>query len=196
MNFPWRPLVLTLALVALWAGCVPALRAQSTTAAPTVTSSPAAVPDRILYQFFFHHVMNLESVANQLDAKGKSGKAIRSAIQIAAKLTNQETATLKAISADSEAAVSAFNAQAAPLIQAGRTQVAASNTLAPAISQHLAALETQRDQAVLNHIQQLQNGFTPQRFQLLDAFIRATSKTKAVSAPVQNTAKQRLPHLQ
>jgi hypothetical protein len=147
------------------------------------------VPDRILYQFFFHHVMNLESVANQLDAKGKSSKAVRSAIQIAAKLTNQETATLKAISADSEAAVTTLNAQAAPLIQAGRTQAAASNTLAPAISQQLAALETQRDQAVLNHIQQLRNGFTAQRFQLLDAFIRATSKTKAVSIQVQRAAK-------
>ena len=51
------------------------------------------MPDRILYQFFFHHVTNLESVANQLDAKGKSCKAIRSAIQTAAKLTDQETAT-------------------------------------------------------------------------------------------------------
>ena len=114
---------------------------------------------------------------------------MRSAIQTAAQLTDQETATLKAISADAEAAVTAFNAQAAPLIQAGRTQAAASNTLAPAISQQLAALETQRDQAVLNHIQQLQNGFTPQRFQLLDAFIRATSKTKTVSVQVQKAAK-------
>jgi flagellar biosynthesis chaperone FliJ len=87
------------------------------------------------------------------------------------------------------ATVTTLNAQAAPLIQAGRTQAAASNTLAPAISQQLAALEAQRGQAVLNHIQQLQNGFTAQRFQLLDAFIRATSKTKAVSIQVQKAAK-------
>jgi hypothetical protein len=35
----------------------------------------------------------------------------------------------------------------------------------------------------------LQNGFTAQRFQLLDAFIRATSKTKTVSVQVQKAAK-------
>lgn len=133
----------------------------------------SAVPDYILYDHFLFRVTWLENQANNLKAKGKNDTFVRSWMRVNAGLTAEEESNLKAIAADCEAKTSATLSAAKAL---------ASTAASSAGAQQFQALLSQRQQTVLDHMNQLQTAFGPARYAVLDAFVRQTVKFGANAA--------------
>ena len=139
---------------------------------PAYCQSPPAskltnVPDFVLYDHFLFRVVWLENQANSLKAQGKDDTFMRSWMQTKAGLSDQETASLKAIATDCRATPSA-------IVSAVRSLAAAGANFAT--SQQVQSLASQRRQTVLDHMGQLQTALGPARFAVLDAYVRQTVK--------------------
>lgn len=137
---------------------------------PAYCQSPPAnqlttVPDFVLYDHFMFRIVWLEKQANNLEAQGKDGTFMRSWAQRSAGLTDQETASLKAIALDCQTATSAI------LAAARAVAPASAHTAVPQQSQ---SLLSQQEQTILGHVGQLQTAFGPARFAVLDSFVRQT----------------------
>ena len=149
---------------------------------------PPKVPDNIVYEAFFHKVLFLEDVAKKLDAQKKDGARARATIQHVISLTDQETATLKALAVDWQTQLAANRAAIAPFFQVAKSQTAASGAPSASTVQQIQALQGQRVAIATAHIQQFQAGVGSARFALIDAAVRASSTVHAVKMPPASAA--------
>jgi len=131
------------------------------------------VPNYILYDRFLHRVMWYQGIADSLKAQGKNDSFMRSWIRMNAGLTAQEESTLEAIATDCEASTSAAISAAQALIPTAAS---------PGVAQQIQALLSQRQQAVMSHMSQLQTAFGPARYAVLDAFAHRIVKFGAGAA--------------
>ena len=76
--------------------------------------------------------------------------------------------------------MAANKAAARPVVQAARSQAAASGAPAPSTVSELQALQAQREAIDADHIQQLQAAFGPARFGYLDIYVRATTTVQPI----------------
>jgi len=119
------------------------------------------VPDYVLYDRFLYRATWFEVQANSLKAQGKDDKFMRSWMRLHGGLSIQEESTLKAVAADCEAATSAAMSSAKALVASGAN---------PTVSSQVQFLLGQRQQAVVNHMGQLQTAFGATRYAVLTAF--------------------------
>ena len=133
----------------------------------------AAVPDNTLYRVFLHQVTVWQKLAEKEVAQGVSAGPASQHYQNAAGLTNGEDAMLRSVAADCEAAVSAIESQESQLTAPYRPPNG-HGPLPGAVRQQWAALDAQRATVISGHLQQLKSAFGPDRFQVLDAYVRST----------------------
>lgn len=134
-------------------------------------NSVSGVPTYILYHFFFNRVVFLQNEADKLKAQGLNDSDFRHLIQQQAGLTGQQESMLDAIASDWRTNNSALLAEISALAAAGQSGPT---------SPQLQALHSQLRQIVLDHLAQLQTGFGPGSFYLLDLYVKRTS---SISGP-------------
>jgi len=151
------------ALIGLCAGLVSGLLC------PALPAASPAIPDWVLYESFFHHVAFVERAAQKVDAKGKSGDSGRRAFANDLGLTPKQLSAINPIASDCLGSVAQ--------ISKGATQASA------------AAAQSQRQQVVADHVQQLRSAFGG-GFTGLDARIRAISRVKLYQLPAGQAKSQ------
>lgn len=139
---------------------------ESTKAADT--TSP--IPDHILYEVFFRHIISLDQFGSALQAKRKDPTFVRSKIKNAAKLSDSEEDTVKQIAASCLASLLDVYKQRGELLKAGK----AAHSFSLDVQQQVMALQTQRENIVKHNIKQLKQSLGEKSFAALDSFIRAT----------------------
>ena len=128
------------------------------------TDATPPVPDAVMFQFFFQHVLALERSADALKAKGREDGGRRSMIRLGAHLTSQEEATVKGFARScierwtNETRREA--AEAAPLLRGSRGP----NDVPPATQSELDALELHRQQVMSACVAELAAKMKPSRF--------------------------------
>jgi len=137
-------------------------------------SSPATPPARVFYDQFMFRVNWLQTQANNLKAQGKDDSFMRSYMQRSAGLTTQQAASLNAIAADCQAQTQAL---------VGQIKALAGTAMTSAISQQVQSLLSQRQQAVIDHMSQLQTAFGAAQYAALDSFVHATVNFGGGSTP-------------
>ena len=133
----------------------------------STNSQTAPVPANIVYRVLFHQVNVWLKWANQEVAQGITNGPAGQHWQNVAGLTNAEDATLKSVASDCQSALANIEGQIHQL-----TGPYGKNPLPAAVQQQLASLLSQRANTIASHIQQLQTGFAPGRFQILDTYVR------------------------
>jgi hypothetical protein len=146
-------------------------------------ATPPQVPYVIVYEGLFHKVLFLEDVAAKLDAKKKDSSGAHAVIQKMLGLTDQETATLKALAADWQTQMTANQAATAEVFQAAHNQIVASGAATAAQLQQAQAVRNQRWAVDTAHIQQFQAAVGSARFAAIDAAVQATSTVRAMTMP-------------
>lgn len=131
------------------------------------------IPDDILYRTLFMHVVMQEKFADQIDAQHRrapggavlNGDRVRSKTRNDANLTVPEDNLLKSVAKDWMAQDQIYQSQTT---QIGGTQPGATRTA------QLNAAFAQQRAMLMQHVDQLKNGFGPQRFAALEAWVRST----------------------
>ena len=136
----------------------------------TSQSPSSVIPDVVLYRAFLVRVVWLDDVARQIDAKGQDGSDARRRIRKEAGLTAAEEERLKSVAQRWKEQDDAINAQLRALGKSDRTM---SNP------QRAGQLAGQRDQAVMDRVNELKAVFGSARSAQLDTWIRATSPVRA-----------------
>jgi hypothetical protein len=144
-------------------------------------TSAAAVPDSFLYRTFFSYVTSLEHAADLAAARGSTNSTFRHRVKNDCGLTVAEEASLKAIVADFRLGYADAQAQAATI----SASFPAHTALSADARKTLANLKAQIGTSTTSHVQQLQVAFGPQRFQVLDAYVRRTILPGVSVKPVQ-----------
>jgi hypothetical protein len=150
-------------------------------------AAPPQVPYNIVYESLFHKILFLESVRKKLDSQGKSGADARSVIQRTLALTDQETATLKALAADWQTQRAANQSATAAAFQAAHNQIVASGAAAASALQQIQSVRSQRNAIDAAHIQQFQTAVGSARFAVIDAAVKATSTAAPMTMPAPGT---------
>jgi hypothetical protein len=146
-----------------------ALLAVSGAFSQTSQSSSSVIPDVVLYRAFFVRVVWLDDVARQIDAKGQDGSDARRHISKEAGLTPAEEERLKSITQRWKEQDDAIGAQLRAL---GKPDGTMSN---PQRAEQLAG---ERDQAVMDRVNELKAAFGSARSAQLDTWVRATSPVR------------------
>ena len=146
-----------------------ALLAVSGAFSQTSKSPSSVIPDVVLYRAFFLRVVWLDDVARQIDAKGQDGSDARGRIRKEACLTSAEEERLKSIAQRWKEQNDAVNAQLGALGKPDRTM---SN---PQRAEQLAG---ERDQVVMDRVNELKAVFGPAKSAQLDIWVRATSPVR------------------
>ena len=159
------------------------LLAQTLTTATQGTPQSGA-PVYVLYRLFFRDVAQMDTIAAQLDAAGKSGgDKLRGWYQQSLVLTADEAAVLKQSAVNCNQALAQHQQQVQPVVTAVQSQLAtlvtppASFTPPP----QLVALETQRTAISNTCIQNLHSALGDRKFTDIDVFVR-TKFAQRVSA--------------
>jgi hypothetical protein len=150
------------------------------------TTVPAApvVPDRILYHFFFIHVVNLDKAADKMEAEGKKADYYRDLDQKGAGLTNDEGATVKQVAHD---CIQLLEDQKATI----KATIDARRALLPTPPKNLitrsemAQNGAARDATLNEHLAQLKNLLGDESFAKLDAYVKNLIHPKIVDAPAK-----------
>jgi hypothetical protein len=147
-----------------------ALLAVSGAFSQTSQSSSSVIPDAVLYRAFLVRVVWLDDVARQIDAKGQDGSDARHRIRKEAGLTPAEEERLKSIAQRWKEQNDAIGAQLRAL---GKPDGTMSN---PKRAEQLAG---ERDQVVMDRVNELKAAFELAKSEQMDKWIRATSPVRS-----------------
>ena len=163
-------------IVAVVSSCRTAFSQQATTSpgqAVTYIGS-TAIPDTVLFRYFFLHVTRLQQAADTLEAQGKDGQSMRGLIQKQAHLTDNEAALVTSLSASCLANYTAARQSGAAAVQQLMQQYPNATTRPPAVAQLMSRQSAQRDQAITDCVAALQSGMGKLRYMVLQGFVVAT----------------------
>jgi len=161
-----------LPFVAMLFACLTSISGQ--TPAPAKTNSTTAIPDSVLFHFFFLHVASAENVANTLKAQGKDDATARGYFKNRASLTPAETSLLKEIAGSCNADYATQSQAAVAEVKQLRSQYGQASNFPPASAQRVKDLESQRTGVITDCQQRLRTGMGAARYQLLYNFVRKT----------------------
>lgn len=156
-----------------------ALPRRTRSQTPVASGAPAAnaIPQRVVYQQLFQHVVFLDNQADVADQHGQNGNQLRNYYQIHAGLTPLEGALLKSTSHDAVTALHAINQQIHDAVIRFRAQFPAGslahNKTLPKPSAELIALQNAKDQIILDHLAALKSALPTDHFQRLDTFVQS-----------------------
>ncbi len=148
----------------------------------TTTPANQTVPDRIIYQFFFNHVVNLDNTAKKMEDDGKNADYLRDLDQKGAGLTEDEAAKVKQVAHDCIQLLNDQKAKIQATIDARRAQ--SSNPPKNLISRSEMAQNGAAKNATLDeHIAQLKDLLGEESFTRLDAYVKNLIHLKTVELP-------------
>ena len=147
----------------------------------TIPANPI-VPDRIIYQFFFNHVVNLDYAAKKMEDEGKNADYLRDLDQKGAGLTEDEAAKVKQVANNCIQLLDDQKAKIKATIDARRAQ--SPTPPKNLISRSEMALNGAAKNAVLDeHITQLKDLLGEASFARLDAYVKNLIHLKTVELP-------------
>ena len=157
---------------------------QTSSQAPAIRTG---LSDYALFRFFFLNVLSVESFADTLKSSGKDDTAARSKFMREAKLTEAETALVKATARRCTNDLEAYGSnEAAPAVRNLKTRYPAASqasALPPEAAAQLAQLQRRHEMIVTDCVQGLRVAMGPERFQKLYEFVRATEAPRIRQAP-------------
>ena len=146
---------------------------------PTTNPANPKVPDRIIYQFFFNHVVNLDNAAKKMEDEGKNADYLRDLDQKGAGLTGDEAAKVKQVAHDCIQLLNDQKAKIQATIDARRAQLSTppKNLISKSeMAQNGAAKDATLDE----HIAQLKDLLGEASFATLDAYVKNLIHLKTV----------------
>jgi hypothetical protein len=139
-------------------------------------------PDPAAYERFFQDVWWLESASSQAASAADATKPIFPKIQEKIGLTDAEGEILNATADDYFSRLPAFQAASARLTLDSRIEFAGYGKHSYELTQKLKDLEDQRNQLVLDHVQQLKAALSAASFAKVDAYVHLPPKVAPPSA--------------
>lgn len=153
-------------------------QAQAQTADADAKGQPQGgqVPQYIVYRHLFRHVVTLKNKADEEERHGRDGAALRTLYKRNAELNDAEAAALAQIAEDADRQVAELDARAKQIIAEARAQhpggeLRPGETLPPPPAE-LAALQEERNAAVLQWRDRLRAVFGEDGFRRFDAFVQ------------------------
>lgn len=158
--------------------------AQASSQSPAMRAGPS---DYALFRFFFLDVLSVERFADNLKSSGKDDTAARSKFMREAKLTEAETALVKATAKRCTNDLDAYGRnEAAPAVRnlkARYPAAAKASALPLEAAAQLKQLQQRHEQIVTDCVQGLRAAMGPERFQKLYEFVRGTEAPRIRQAP-------------
>jgi len=139
-------------------------------------------PDPAAYQRFFQDVSDLQAASTQAASNGDDTKPIFPKIQEKIGVTDAEGEILNATADDSVTMLAALRPASARLTLESRIEFAGYGKHSDAVTQKLKDLEDQRNQLVLDHVQQLKAALSAASFAKVDAYVHLPPKVQPPSA--------------
>ncbi|MGH9899729.1 MAG: hypothetical protein ACRD4L_12865 [Pyrinomonadaceae bacterium] len=144
-------------------------------------TTPAGVggeqlPPHRLYRHVFRHMMLLERMAEEAEARGEDGSKYRNVYKSAAGLTDAQAAVLAQIARESDAEVNQIDDRAKQQINAARALVPngvlQAGQTPPPPPESLKNMQVERDQALLNSVDRLRGAFGAEEFARFDDYVK------------------------
>jgi hypothetical protein len=142
----------------------------------TEPKSTAAIPQHVIYQMMFRHVVWLQNKAQEEQAQGRDGSIYKNRYQAFANLSDKEAALLNQTATDTIKRVKEIEAQAEVLIKEFRGLAQAGKASSP--PEELNRLESLRADAVTSGYIRLRDGFAPWRFSEFERFVDKNIKSE------------------
>ena len=139
-------------------------------------------PDPAAYERLFQDVWWLESAVSQASSAGDATKPIFPKIQEKIGLMDAEGEILTATTNDYFSRLPALQAALASLTLESRIEFAGSGKHSDELTQKFKDLEDQRNQLILDHVQQLKAALSAASFAKVDAYVHLPPKVPAPSA--------------
>jgi hypothetical protein len=136
-------------------------------------SRPPAVPDHVLYWFLFDHISTQDRLAAARAAAGQQADEIKNYYQKTIGLSAADFQPLHDISIGCQVVVAAQDAAAARVIKSFRAQLTAAKPGSPLPSPPpvLDTMQQQRNNSVLNCMDQLKQRLTPAGLLKVDTYV-------------------------
>ncbi|HKX26918.1 MAG TPA: hypothetical protein VJ302_04415 [Blastocatellia bacterium] len=134
-------------------------------------------PARVVYRFFFRHLLSLKHKAAEIQSRGGNSFGLENYYRNEAHLTDDEVRILEEIAADSVREVEEIDAQAKVITDELRAQFPGGRMPAriegpPPPSPELERLQEQRDAAMTRAYDRLRTELGDQKFQTLDSVVQ------------------------
>jgi uncharacterized protein YhaN len=140
-------------------------------------------PDPAAYERLFQDVLWFESASSQAATSGDATKTTSPKIRETIGLTEAEGEILNATADDYSSRLRAFQAALASLTLESRIEFAGYGKHSDELTQKLKDLEDQRNQSVLDHVQQLKADLSAASFAKVDAYVHLPPKPKPPGSP-------------
>jgi hypothetical protein len=138
--------------------------------------SPSQAPEHVVYRQFFRHLVALKQRAQEMESRGKSGKALRTHYKDKIGLKDREASLLEEIATDCELETAKIDERAQRIIEAARARVqngrAASIEEIPPPPPELKKLQRHRDMVVMRGRHRLVTELGAYGFHQIDDFLK------------------------
>jgi hypothetical protein len=151
--------------------------------------SPSQAPEQVVYRQFFRHLVALKQRAEEMESRGRSGKAFRTHYKDKIGLKDREASLLEQIATDCERETAKIDERAQRIIEAARSRVqngrAASIEEIPPPPPELKKLQRHRDMVVMRGRHRLVTELGAYGFQQIDDFLKLNFARDVQPAAVQ-----------
>lgn len=137
------------------------------------------------YERLFQDVLWFESASSQTSSAGDATQPISPKIQETIGLTDAEGEILNATADDYFSRLRAFQAALASLTLESRIEFAGYGKHSDELTQKLKDMEDQRNQSVLDHVQQLKAALSAASFAKVNAYVHLPPKPKPSGSPAK-----------
>jgi hypothetical protein len=153
-----------------------AVRVALALGAAGLVCSGQARPDPAAYERFFQDVSDLQAASSQAASSGDDAKLVLPKIQEKIGLTDAEGEVLNATADGCVSRLAALRPASARLTLQSRIEFAGYGKHSDELTQKLKDLEDQRNQMVLDHVQQLKAALSEASFAKVDAYVHLPPK--------------------
>lgn len=148
----------------------------ATTVGTEESPRPSRAPEHVIYRQFFRHLMALKERADEVEAQGRSGKALRSHYKDKVKLSDRQSRLLDEIAADCDREVAEMDARAKRIIDDAHARfpngVVPAGQRVPPPPPELKQMQRQRDSAVMRARHKLRAALGEEGFRQVDDFLK------------------------
>lgn len=137
---------------------------------------PSSAPEHIIYRQFFRHLMALRERADEVEAQGRSGKALRSHYKDKVGLDDRQSRLLEEIAADCDREVAVLDARAKQIIEDAHARlpggVVPAGQRVPPPPPELKQMQRERESIIMRARHKLRTALGEEGFRQVDDFLK------------------------
>lgn len=158
---------------------------------PAISQTSQAVPDQVIYRFFFRHVETFDKVAEKLESQGKDGHGFRTHDQRLSGLTEDEGALVKRIAYDCNQALKNAEAKVPAISKAPTVQSLGKENPSQAETRAARANARVEINGIMDsYIVQLQATLGEASFQKLDKYVKSIVRPITMTPSTRQSAQR------